>query len=256
MKFVFDLDGTICFDGKNISNKIIEILKKAEEYGHEICFASARSYRDCMPVLKDDFKENIVISLNGAAVYKNQNLLTYTPLNKDFYLRILKFCEKYDLPYFIDDYINYVYNKEEEISFFKYVDKYKVAKSLKLDEMLEPIKMAIFVNKNEEIRDQILNISNDEKKVSIMYHEIERAIYINPVDINKANSIINNISPEYVAFGNDKNDIEMIENATYGIQVGEYSELTKVADEIISGANIEKKIADKIMELFIKYQGS
>ena len=47
MKFVFDLDGTLSFDGVTIDEEIKQVLVRAEEFGHEVAFASARSYRDC-----------------------------------------------------------------------------------------------------------------------------------------------------------------------------------------------------------------
>ena len=45
MKFVFDLDGTLSFDGVTIDDEIKQVLLRAEEFGHEVAFASARSYR-------------------------------------------------------------------------------------------------------------------------------------------------------------------------------------------------------------------
>ena len=53
MKFVFDLDGTLSFDGVTIDDEIKQVLLRAEEFGHEVAFASARSYRDCLGLLGD-----------------------------------------------------------------------------------------------------------------------------------------------------------------------------------------------------------
>ena len=35
MKFVFDLDGTLSFDGVTIDDEIKQVLLRAEEFGHE-----------------------------------------------------------------------------------------------------------------------------------------------------------------------------------------------------------------------------
>ena len=51
MKFVFDLDGTLSFDYMTIDEEIQQVLLKANDYGHEVVFASARSYRDCLGLL-------------------------------------------------------------------------------------------------------------------------------------------------------------------------------------------------------------
>lgn len=54
MKFVFDLDGTICFKGKPLSVGIINALEACRQSGHEVIFASARPIRDLLPVLPED----------------------------------------------------------------------------------------------------------------------------------------------------------------------------------------------------------
>ena len=51
MNFVFDIDGTLCFNGKTIDQAIVDALNKLLEHGHTITFASARPIRDLVPVL-------------------------------------------------------------------------------------------------------------------------------------------------------------------------------------------------------------
>lgn len=63
MKFVFDLDGTLSFDGVTIDDEIKQVLLRAEEFGHEVAFASARSYRDCLDLLGDPLSQQLVIGL-------------------------------------------------------------------------------------------------------------------------------------------------------------------------------------------------
>lgn len=70
MQFVFDIDGTICFDRFQIDSRIKAILKDAANYGHQISFASARSYRDCIDVLGQELSQKTVIGLNGGLAYK------------------------------------------------------------------------------------------------------------------------------------------------------------------------------------------
>lgn len=70
MQFVFDIDGTICFDRFQIDARIKAILKDAANYGHQISFASARSYRDCIDVLGQELSQKTVIGLNGGLAYK------------------------------------------------------------------------------------------------------------------------------------------------------------------------------------------
>ena len=71
MKFVFDLDGTLSFDYMTIDEEIKQVLLTAPQFGHEVLFASARSYRDCLGLLGSELSQQIVIGLNGGVAYQN-----------------------------------------------------------------------------------------------------------------------------------------------------------------------------------------
>ena len=64
MKFVFDLDGTLSFDYMTIDEEIKQVLLTAPQFGHEVLFASARSYRDCLGLLGFNFDIDTSILLN------------------------------------------------------------------------------------------------------------------------------------------------------------------------------------------------
>lgn len=61
MRFVFDIDGTLCFDGRLIDQTIIDTLLQLQHDGHELIFASARPIRDLLPVLPSVFHQHTLI---------------------------------------------------------------------------------------------------------------------------------------------------------------------------------------------------
>ena len=69
MKFVFDLDGTLCFDGMTMSKDLQKVLLTAPKYSHEIIFATSLSYRDCLSILERELRKLTVVSLNGGEVF-------------------------------------------------------------------------------------------------------------------------------------------------------------------------------------------
>lgn len=68
MRFVFDIDGTLCFDGRLIDQTIIDTLLQLQHDGHELIFASARPIRDLLPVLPSVFHQHTLIGANGALI--------------------------------------------------------------------------------------------------------------------------------------------------------------------------------------------
>ncbi len=77
MKFVFDLDGTICFNGKPVSEKILVSLETLVAHGHEVIFASARPIRDLLPVLHERFHAYPMIGGNGSLISKNGSIISF-----------------------------------------------------------------------------------------------------------------------------------------------------------------------------------
>lgn len=76
MDFVFDIDGTLCFDGMSLSKEIQGILERAQsDYGHRVTFATARSYRDTIGILGDKLSLSKIIGLNGATLHENGHLV-------------------------------------------------------------------------------------------------------------------------------------------------------------------------------------
>lgn len=85
MDFVFDIDGTLCFDGMSLSKEIQGILERAQiDYGHRVTFATARSYRDTIGILGDKLSLSKIIGLNGATLHENGHLVDSYYLQSDF----------------------------------------------------------------------------------------------------------------------------------------------------------------------------
>lgn len=55
MNIILDIDDTICFDGQQINQDIIDRLISLHNIGHRIIFASARPIRDLLPVYLHNF---------------------------------------------------------------------------------------------------------------------------------------------------------------------------------------------------------
>lgn len=238
MVFVFDIDGTICFDGHTIPSEIYNALLQLDKVA-EIVFASARSYRDCIPVLKN-FKNHTVIGLNGAQIYQKGTCVYNASINDEAYAYIYSFCHSHKIPFFVDDVFNYYAFLEQEIPFFDRVNQLQLASMVELHEIQSPTKIVVMFKSNAHLLQQFISALS-VLNVEVMFHEQEEILYINPLNCNKATSILQ-LFKNYICFGNDKNDIEMFQNAIYSVQVGNYQPLNTYAKHQIDAIEVAPMI--------------
>ncbi|CAC6914242.1 hydrolase [Staphylococcus aureus] len=132
MRFVFDIDGTLCFDGRLIDQTIIDTLLQLQHAGHELIFASARPIRDLLPVLPSVFHQHTLIGANGAMISQQSKISVIKPIHTDTYHHILKIIQKYELDYIIDDDWNYAAQLDAENAIFERLDPHKLAVVLML----------------------------------------------------------------------------------------------------------------------------
>ena len=156
MKFVFDLDGTLSYDYMTIDEEIQQVLLKAEDYGHELVFASARSYRDCLGLLGPKLSQRLVIGLNGGVAYHLGKAIFERNLDARVYHALVDYCQTYNLPFFVDDCFDYSGQIVEKIPFISSVDPLKVARHQKLEDLETPIKIVVYMGDHEELLDDLL----------------------------------------------------------------------------------------------------
>lgn len=256
MKFIFDLDGTICFDGKTIDNQILEALDFLERCNHEVIFASARPYRDCVNVIGKRFENNYVIGLNGGTIHKDKKVIHHKTISLENYHKLVRYCLDHQLAFFIDGLYDFHAYLEDKIPFFPHVNHETDAKHVDYSEIEDPVKMVINVeSKKKHI--QALCKMLDEKQVDVMYHEKEGLFYINPNRVNKGIVIAEYFKGNYVAFGNDKNDEKMLEDAEFAVVIGNYPGLEDFAEiQIVQSDDLNLEIANTIQNLAIQYKES
>lgn len=255
MKFIFDIDGTICFDGKTIDSKIYAALVKLQDMDHEVIFASARPYRDCINVIGDKFKNNYVIGLNGGTIHHKNKAINYKEISDEIYKKMCEFCYENELPFFIDDLKNYHVYQKDKISFYKYVNKNTSAKEVLSHQIAKPIKMVINLEENYHLID-VIDSMLDRQQVDTMYHEKEKYFYINANNVNKGIIIQEFFNDEYICFGNDKNDMEMLKLAKIAVVIGDdYDALKCHADiHINKNQDLYENISKTIIDLGLNYK--
>ena len=220
MKFVFDLDGTICFKGQPLSVGIITELENCIENGHEVIFASARPIRDLLPILPEAMHKFPMVGGNGAFVANAGKMIAVIAFQTDIVAQIRSLISTYKLPYLVDGNWDYAYTGSERHPIYRNLDPLKLAKKIPLDELSEVVKVVLFPDEHHK---EVLE-ALQQLPISLYEHASENIIDMSPSGIDKWNGLtkLDVVVGEFIAFGNDANDAPMFVQAKESVCVGEH----------------------------------
>ena len=220
MKFVFDLDGTICFKGQPLSEGITRALEACIENGHEIIFASARPIRDLLPVLPETMRQFPMVGGNGAFVARNGETLEVTAFEAEIVEEIHNIVSAFQLPYLVDGDWDYAYTGSEAHPIYQNLDPLKLAKKVALQDLKDIVKIVLFPG--EHLNEILVELK--KLPISLYEHASENIVDMSPNGIDKWNGLtkLGIAEGDFIAFGNDANDASMFVKAKESVCVGEH----------------------------------
>ncbi|MGG4167921.1 HAD-IIB family hydrolase [Rossellomorea vietnamensis] len=252
MKFVFDLDGTICFRGKPISQRIVQCLLELKTNGHEVMFASARPIRDMLPVLDTRLHSFPLIGGNGSLLYQNGKVVHAASFQEKDLKRIYELIEQYEATYLIDSEWDYAYTGAADHPIHDFLDPDNLAQVLPVTSLNSIVKILLLTSTDfQELIDEL-----QELDIVVNIHTNENVVDISPSNIHKwsALSKFGVDEEDFIAFGNDANDISMFQNARHAVMIGYHEGLSRFADEEIPlTGDYEGELIRKLRELTSKY---
>ena len=252
-----DLDGTMLNQYGIVTEKTKEVINKVQQNGIEIVIASGRPIDSIKNIAKEIKSEKYFISGNGAIIYdiSNDKIIYENTLKKQKTLDIIKICEENSIYYNIytekeivakslqSNVLYYhkenTYKEEEDKTHINIVENiYEYIENR--DEKIVKITIcdnnkAIFnsiMRKLKEVNEiEVLDVSHMSRKIirqgteeiPIEYYYTE----ISAKDVDKWNALeflkekMDIKTEEIVAIGDNINDKKMIENAGFGIAMGQ-----------------------------------
>ncbi|GAB2557851.1 HAD-IIB family hydrolase [Gracilibacillus alcaliphilus] len=248
MKFVFDLDGTICFHGKPVSEQLLQALLALEAQGHQVIFASARPIRDLLPILPEDWHRHAMIGGNGSMTYQDGKLLSIAHFDSYTQKEILSLIKAYHATYLIDSDWDYAYTGPSSHPILQNLDPQQRAKKMELVQLSSMLKILILTADNME------ELAADLHKLEVVVHSHgeEGVLDVSPKGIDKWRGLqqLGLTEASYTAFGNDANDQTMFQHAAYSVMIGANQQLAPYANEQIPfDDTVEDKIVKKLHEL-------
>ncbi|MFD2639400.1 Cof-type HAD-IIB family hydrolase [Piscibacillus salipiscarius] len=258
-----DLDGTLLNDDKIISARTIQTLKTAKEQGHVVMIATGRPYRVSKQFYQQLGLDTPIVNMNGAYVHhplnKNWDHM-HSPLPKNVALDIVDTSTQYGVQNIMAEIMDQVFiNQESEHIFNQFFLEglEKPAKIGHLRETLDGDPSSLLVHPNEDSVKPIRQILDDQhasvidhRKWGAPFHVIEiiRSGLHKAIGVKKVAEEYGIPQNRIIAFGDEDNDLEMIDYAGVGVAMnnGIY-ELKNIAKEITL-TNHEDGVAQFIEE--------
>ncbi|MBM7617331.1 Cof subfamily protein (haloacid dehalogenase superfamily) [Weissella uvarum] len=227
MNAVFDIDGTLSFDGQVIAKTIVDALHALENQGYQVIFASARPIRDLLPIIPEFQQDHLLIGGNGAIVQRPDNQVVATHLiDSAAFITIKTLIAQYHLNYIIDDRWNYAARVPASNLIYRQLDPAQLAQQVSIDELTQPIKIILVDIPQEDFQDVLTQLAT-LKQLNLVIHSGEHSIDITSQGINKYTTLMKYQSQPYIAFGNDHNDQELLQHAQMSVWVGGVNERLK-----------------------------
>lgn len=232
--FVFDNDSTL-FDHsiKDVREKTYLGLEKLKQKGYKLCLNTSRSFEECYNIPKKliDMMDAIILLDGAYTIVDNKVNVTY--LDDDVVKNVIDYMDTHDITYryCLDNGRGYLNRHDEKEKLFK--DLYNMIPDVKKYEGERVIHLLYYAN--EEDRNNILKLAKNEE-----HCQVGIASEISPIGKNKGLSMLDlakeyNIKQENIcAFGDNGNDLQMLELAGLGIAMGNGSVECKQAADYIT----------------------
>ncbi|ADU31197.1 Cof-type HAD-IIB family hydrolase [Evansella cellulosilytica] len=241
-----DLDGTLLTDNKNISSRNRAAIAKVRQLGHKVVIATGRPYRASKSYYDELLLDSPMVNFNGAfihhPVYPKSFQPVHTPLEKNVAKTIIQTCEAFQVENIMVEIMDEYYLRYENKGF---AEAFTLGQSPveygNLQQILQADPTSILIHPKETNHQQLKNLIHDahaefieQRSWGAPWNVIEIVKY----GLNKAIGLKRiaqyyNIPQErIIAFGDEDNDLEMIEYAGHGIAMDNaIAELKNISNE-------------------------
>lgn len=241
-----DLDGTLLKDDKTISMKTKEVLNKAKKEGHVVMIATGRPYRSSEMYYRELELDSPIVNFNGAFTHhplsKNWGFY-HEPLDVKVAKTIVEACRSFHFHNIIAEVMDDVYfhyHDQKLIDIFNF-GKPKITTGDLMNYLHDsPTSMLIHTDEDElqKIRDHLSAVHAEvieQRSWAAPWHVIEiiKVGLNKAVGLKKAADYYEIPAERVIAFGDEDNDLEMIEYAGHGIAMGNaIDQLKNIANDV------------------------
>ncbi|MFJ2782205.1 HAD hydrolase family protein [Kitasatospora sp. NPDC087315] len=233
---VFDIDGTLCFDGRTIDDRILAAIDGCRQAGYHAVFASARPVRDLLPVLDGAFPSATLIGGNGSLVSVDGQVRARAAFDPATLGALMDAVERYGATYLADGPWDYAYTGPADHPIRGRVDQGNLANRVDIAELPEVVKFLVVGTADTADTADMAELAEAGRGLglTVNHHLDEGIIDFAPGSTTKWEALKWMGLSEYVAFGNDINDFDLLRNAERAVRVGSHPGLDEVAQVTVA----------------------
>jgi Cof subfamily protein (haloacid dehalogenase superfamily) len=251
-----DLDGTLLKDDKTISFKTKKIIKKAKDQGHVVMIATGRPFRSSEMYYHELELDTPIVNFNGAFIHHplDQSWGTYHyPLDIKVAKDIVDVCRSYhfyNIVAEVMDDVYFHYHDEKLLDIFGFGNP-KITTGDLANYLHESPTSLLIHTEEEQLKPLRHHLSEahaeviDHRNWAAPWHVIEiiKSGLNKAVGLKKAANYYNIPAERVIAFGDEDNDLEMLEYAGRGIAMGNGIDQVKNIANDITLSNEEDGVA-------------
>ncbi|MFP7168778.1 Cof-type HAD-IIB family hydrolase [Terribacillus sp. FSL K6-0262] len=253
-----DLDGTLLTDDKHISEKNKRAIEAAIQAGHVVVIATGRPHRASLAYYRELGLTTPMVNFNGALIHHPDDKkwdAVHSPMPIRTARKIVDTCHKLDVKNIIAEVMDDVYIDRFDqylLDLFHLEEEDDPIKVGSLTQMLEddPTSLLIYPHENQvaSIRETLEKEHAEiieHRRWGAPYHIIEiiRKGLSKAVGLQKISHYYGIPQKNIIAFGDEDNDLEMIEYAGAGVAMGNAIAPLKEIADYTTGSNMEDGIA-------------
>ena len=251
-----DLDGTLLRDDKTISERNLRALHAAREAGHEVMIATGRPKRHSITYYEQLGLTTPIINFNGALVHHPNDpsyAVTHRPIPLKTAHEIIEEVAETKAHNIVVEVTDHVYFQKEPQEFYSpYAERALSVTSGNLLKQLrdEPTSLLIHATKDhvEQVRMR-LNDVHAEAVLNRQWRMPEHMIEVMSKNTSKALGLrevskhLNIDRSNIIAFGDEENDLEMLDYVGTGVAMGNAIDQLKVVANEVTASNMDDGIA-------------